>query len=62
MVKQKVNDSFYLDQVYYIFRAHPDYEGYIYNKARNASFPKKLKYTHYNSCSAMTGAIKGSSI
>ena len=40
---------------------HLDYGDNIYDQTHNVSFHQKLEFLQYNHCSAITGAIRGSS-
>ena len=42
-------------------RPRLDYGDIMYDEAYNASFYRELESTRYNACSAIAGAIKGSS-
>ena len=44
-----------------LVKSHLDYGDVLYDQAFNASFHEKLESIQYNTCLALTGAIRGTS-
>ena len=61
-ITKRFTKSSFIITIYKAFaRSHLDYGYIIYNDACNASFHHKIELLQYNSCLAITGAIRGTS-